>query len=98
MPALVNFIQSKDKADNELVWALIDGIEQHKDLQNDEAYAELNSNLEITWKSSEVNKAHWSAYFLNLQKIIDTCWDAGTIVGCGRGSGVFIICFRYYSN
>ena len=88
MPALTNFIQSKDKADNELVWALIDGIEKHKDLQNDEAYNELNSNLEITWKSSEVNKAHWSAYFLNLQKIIDICWEAGSIVGCGRGSGV----------
>jgi len=88
MPALTNFIESKDKADNELVWALIEGIEKHKDLQCDEAYKELNSNLEITWKSSEVNKAHWSAYFLNLQKIIDICWEAGSIVGCGRGSGV----------
>ena len=94
MPALSNFIQSKDKADNELVWALIEGVEKHEDLQNDEAYTELNSNLEITWKSSEVNKAHWSAYFLNLQKIIDVCWDAGSIVGCGRGSaGGFLLLY-----
>lgn len=88
IPMISTFLNSKDKADNELVWALINGIEKHKDLQNEEAYNELNSNLEITWKSSEVNKAHWSAYFLNLQHIIDVCWDAGTIVGCGRGSGV----------
>ena len=31
------------------------------------------------------------AYFLNLQNIIDSCWDAGTLVGCGRGSGVGFI-------
>ena len=88
MPALTNFIQSKDKADNELVLALIDGIEHHKDLQCNEAYNELNEDLKITWESSQVNKASWSAYFLNLQKIIDVCWDSGSIVGCGRGSGV----------
>lgn len=88
IPELEKFYNSSNKADKELVWAIISGIEKHKDLQNEEAYNELNSNLEITWKSSEVNKAHWSAYFLNLQHIIDVCWDAGTIVGCGRGSGV----------
>ena len=42
----------------------------------------------MTWVSSEVNKAHWSAYFLNLRGILDTCWEAGTLVGPGRGSGV----------
>ena len=88
IPELEKFYNSNNKADKELVWAIINGIEKHKDLQNEEAYNELNNNLEITWKSSEVNKAHWSAYFLNLQHIIDVCWDAGTIVGCGRGSGV----------
>ena len=88
IPELEKFYNSDNRADRELVWAIINGIEKHKDLQNEEAYNELNSNLEITWKSSEVNKAHWSAYFLNLQHIIDVCWDAGTIVGCGRGSGV----------
>ena len=88
IPELTKFYDSADKADNELVWALIEGIEKHKDLQCEEAYHELNENLKITWKSSEVNKAHWSAYFLNLQHIIDICWEAGSIVGCGRGSGV----------
>ena len=42
----------------------------------------------MTWVSSEVNKAQWSAYYLNLQKIIDECWNAGTLVMPGRGSGV----------
>jgi DNA polymerase-3 subunit alpha len=88
IPALENFICSSHYADNELVYALIDGIKQHKDLQNEEAYKALNECLEMTWVSSEVNKAQWSAYFLNLQKIIDECWNAGTLVMPARGSGM----------
>ena len=87
MPALEKFITSKYKADNVLVNALISGIKEHSDLQNDKAYAALNECLEMTWTSSEVNNARWSAYFLNLQKIIDECWNAGTLVMPARGSG-----------
>ena len=87
MPTLKKFLESKHKSDRELVKAVICGIEDHEDLQNDEAYAELEDNLQRTWESSEVNKARWSAYFLNLQKNIDECWNAGTIVGPARGSG-----------
>ena len=87
MPALENFIKSPYYADNQLVTALIEGIHKHKDLQNDKAYKALNECLEMTWESSQVNNAQWSAYFLNLQKIIDECWNAGTLVMPARGSG-----------
>lgn len=88
MPALENFIKSPYYADNQLVIALIEGIHKHADLQNEEAYKALNECLEMTWESSEVNNARWSAYFLNLQKIIDECWNAGTLVMPARGSGM----------
>ena len=88
MPALKNFVDSPYYADNQLVLALIDGIHLHPDLQNKEAIDALNECLEMTWISSEVNKAQWSAYFLNLQKIIDECWNAGTLVMPARGSGM----------
>lgn len=87
MPTLEKFLNSEYKSDKYLVNAVIAGIKSHPDLQNDEAYAELEDNLQRTWESSEVNKARWSAYFLNLQKNIDECWNAGTIVGPSRGSG-----------
>lgn len=87
MPTLEKFINSEYKSDRYLVNAVIDGIKRHSDLQNDEAYAALEDNLQRTWESSEVNKARWSAYYLNLQKNIDECWNAGTIVGPARGSG-----------
>lgn len=88
IPYFETFLKSDYIGDKELVKATIKGILKHKDLQNEKAYKELNNNLEATWISSEVNKAHWSAYYLNLQKIIELCWEAGSIVGPGRGSGV----------
>ena len=88
MPALGNFILSPYEADNKLVDALINGIKKHEDLQNEEAYKALNECLEMTWESSKVNNAQWSAYFLNLQHIIDECWNAGTLVMPARGSGM----------
>ena len=91
IPYLKTFMESDYIGDHKLCNAIIEGIETHPDLQNDRAYNEINSNLEMTWISSKVNNAHWSAYYLNLQKIIDLCWEAGSIVGPGRGSGVGFI-------
>lgn len=91
MPYLKTFATSQYDSDKALVEAVLAGIEHHKDLQNDEAYEEINLCLEDTWVSSNVNNARWSAYYLNLQNIIDLCWEAGSIVGPGRGSGVGFI-------
>ena len=91
IPMLDTFLTSPHRADKALAFAIVDGINNHPDLQNQRAYDEINMNLEMTWVSSNVNNARWSAYYLNLQKIIDTCWDAGSIVGPGRGSGVGFI-------
>ena len=91
IPFLKTFAESSFVGDRELAKATITGILKHPDLQNEAAFKEINDNLRITWESSEVNKAHWSSYFLNLQKIIDLCWEAGSIVGPGRGSGVGFI-------
>ena len=88
IPAIDKFVHSHYASDNVLVTALINGIEKHTDLQNEEAYQALNECLEMTWESSEVNNARWSAYFLNLQKIIDECWNAGSLVMPARGSGM----------
>ena len=88
IPWLQKFYESDFEGDNLMVHLIIDKLKSDHRLRNKESYNELNSNLKTTWISSEVNKAHWSAYFLNLQKIIDVCWEAGTLVGPGRGSGV----------
>lgn len=87
MPAIEKFYNSSYVSDKTLVDAIYQGIIKHPDLHNEESYKAINECLEMTWTSSEVNKARWSAYYLNLQKIIDECWNAGTLVMPARGSG-----------
>lgn len=91
IPLLETFYNSNYIGDRHLVWAVIDGIKSRRGLQTDEAYKEINVCLDDTWCSSIKNNAHWSAYYLNLQKNIDLCWEAGSLVGPGRGSGAGFI-------
>ena len=88
IPYLETFMNSDFIGDQVMAKLIVDKLESDSRLQNEKVYNEINNNLEMTWVSSEVNKTHWSAYFLNLQKTIDVCWEAGTLVGPGRGSGV----------
>lgn len=88
IPWLSKFISSDFDGDRIMADLIITKLINDERLQYQESYDALNNNLEMTWVSSEVNKAHWSAYFLNLRGILDTCWEAGTLVGPGRGSGV----------
>ena len=94
IPELQNFWQSEYIGDKELAKAIIQRIENIPNLQTPAIYSAINECLEMTRVSSDVNKAHWSAYYLNLARIIDECWNAGSIVGPGRGSGVgFLLLF-----
>ena len=88
MPNLKTFYNSDFDGDRHMVDLIIDKFEDDERLRVDEMFAEINENLDATWVSSNVNKAHWSAYYLNLQNILDVCWKAGSLVGPGRGSGV----------
>lgn len=91
IPYLHKFLNSEYSEDRHLAYAIIDRVNSDETLQDEKTLKEIGACLEDTWISSEVNGSRWSAYFLNLQNIIDACWDANTLVGCGRGSGVGFI-------
>ena len=94
IPYLKKFFDSEYAEDKHLAYAIVNRLVNstvEEDLWNQKTADEINACLEDTWISSEVNGSRWSAYFLNLQNIIDICWEAGTIVGPGRGSGVGFI-------
>lgn len=91
IPFLKTFLQSSYEGDKILAKTIINKINGDKKLQDEKIYSAVDECLKMTWDSSNINKVHWSAYYLNLQKIIDTCWEAGSIVGPGRGSGVGFI-------
>ena len=87
IPELSNFWDSEYEGDRELADKIVLRMRDDEFLENQEAYDEVNECLRMTRVSSEKNKAHWSAYFLNLQQIIEECWAAGTLIGPSRGSG-----------
>ena len=91
IPSLKKFVESDYEGDRLLACHIIERLEDDDSLWGEKVWAAVEDNLNKTWESSLVNKTHWSAYFLNLQRIIDICWEAGTLVGCGRGSGVGFI-------
>lgn len=92
IPSLKLFNESDYIGDQILADNIVEKLlTKPEEFQNQQTYEAIEDNLQKTWESSVVNKTHWSAYFLNLQKIIDSCWDAGTLVGPGRGSGVGFI-------
>ena len=92
IPYLEKFYSSDYEGDNILARSLIEKIiTEPEEFDNEKTYQAIDDCLEKTWTSSLVNKTHWSAYFLNLQMIIEECWRAGTLVGPGRGSGVGFI-------
>ena len=98
IPYLYEFLNSDFKGDNVLAEAIIKKVSEDETLQNEETYNEINENLKSTWISSNVNKTHWSAYYLNLQNIIEVCWNLDTLVGPGRGSGVGFLLLYIDSN
>ena len=91
IPYMKTFMESDYIGDHHLCDAISLALSKDEKLQTQKIYDAINECLEMTWISSEVNKTHWSAYYLNLQKIVEVCWNAGTHVGCGRGSGVGFI-------
>ena len=91
IPSLRKFVESDYEGDRLLACHIVERLEDDDSLWGEKIWAAVEDNLDKTWESSLVNKTHWSAYFLNLQRIIDVCWEAGTLVGCGRGSGVGFI-------
>lgn len=85
------FINSDYEGDNLLINIVLNKITTDYSLQSREGLDAIEDCLDKIWVSSIKNKTHWSAYLLNLQNIIDLCWEANSLVGPGRGSGVGFI-------
>lgn len=91
MPMLQTFLDSSYDEDKLFAYAIMSVLDKDKTYQTKDTYLEIDACLKDTWVSSEKNQARWSAYMLNLQNIIDICWESNSLVGCGRGSGVGFI-------
>jgi DNA polymerase-3 subunit alpha len=91
IPQIEIFLNSSYEEDKLLARAIMYKLDNDKTYCTEETYKEIDACLKDTWISSEKNNTHWSRYYLNLQNIVDICWQSNTLVGAGRGSGVGFI-------
>ncbi len=79
---------SKYDSDRHMIRDILVDIEEDEYYQTDEAYESINICLKSIIDSSEKKKVRWSAYLLQIADYVKLAWNAGTLVGAGRGSGV----------
>lgn len=88
IPSLSYFFTSKHDADRHLCREITKRIDDDDQYQNQATYDELEAELQTVIECSDAIGVRWSAYFLTEQNIVNLIWEAGELVGCGRGSGV----------
>lgn len=88
IPLLESFYTSRTDSDRHMTRALLEAIEKDESYLNDSGYDKINECLDYVKRSSEKNKADWSAYLMQVSDYVDIAWKAGSLVGPGRGSGV----------
>ena len=85
---LEEFYESEHDCDRHLIRDIVAYIDTDKYYQTPEAYEKINECLYYIKVSSEKMNVRWSKYLLQIAIDVQIAWDAGTLVGAGRGSGV----------
>lgn len=85
------YYNSTYDCDRHLVRDIINALENDTRLQNKETYDSIQVCLETIKSSSEKMNVRWSAYLLQIADFVKLAWEAGSLVGAGRGSGVGFI-------
>lgn len=85
---LKDFYESEYDCDRHLVRDIVAYIDTDEYYRTEEAYEKINECLHYIKDSSEKMKVRWSKYLLQIAIDVQIAWEAGTLVGAGRGSGV----------
>ena len=85
---LEHFYTSGYDSDRHLVREIINYLETDEHYRTDLGYEKINECLYYIKLSSEKMGVQWSRYLLQIAIEVKIAWEAGTLVGAGRGSGV----------
>lgn len=92
IPLLEEYATSNHQCNKHLVKVILEKIESNQEeLANQETYEAIGDNLNTIKLISEKTGQQWSGYLLQVRDLVATCWEAGSIVAPGRGSGVGFI-------
>ena len=82
------FYNSSYDSDRHMVREILTYIDTDPYYTNNTGYEKINECLNYLKLSSEKQNVRWSAYLMQVATYVNIAWEAGTIVGPGRGSGV----------
>lgn len=82
------FYESEYPCDRHLVREIVKNIQNDEIYCSDKGYAAIDECLSAIKITSEKMNVRWSAYLLQISDFVKIAWEAGTLVGAGRGSGV----------
>lgn len=88
VPLFEEFAKSEYDSDRHLIRELISDMEEDPYYRTEEAYEKIEECLSYVKKSSDKMGVRWSAYLLQVADYVKIAWNAGTLIGVGRGSGV----------
>ena len=89
IPLLSFFGESEHQCNRHLVKLITEKIEQNQEeLANQRTYDAIQECLNTLKITSEKQNTQWAAYLIQVRDLVDACWDAGSLVGCSRGSGL----------
>lgn len=88
IPLYKDLYESEYDCDRHLLRRLLEYMEEDPYYRREEAYYKVNEALDYLLRSSDKMNVRWSAYLLQVSDYVDIAWKAGTLVGCGRGSGI----------
>lgn len=88
IPLLEEFCLSKHDSDRHLVREIVKYIDTDEYYQTELGYEKINECLHYIKLSSEKMNVQWSRYLMQIAIDVQIAWNAGTLVGAGRGSGV----------
>lgn len=88
VPLFQYYYESPYDSDRHLLRELLKFTEQDEWSRTDDGYFKTQECLDYLKKSSEKMNLRWSAYLLSVADYVRICWESGSIVGPGRGSGV----------
>ena len=89
IPLLEYYATSEHQCNRHLIKLVLERVDKDFDeLGNQKTYDTIQECLNTIKLTSEKQHTQWAAYFIQTRDLVNACWQAGSLVGGSRGSGL----------
>ena len=89
IPLLEYYATSEHQCNRHLVKLILERVDKDfEELGNQKTYDAIQECLNTIKLTSDKQHTQWAAYFIQTRDLVNACWQAGSLVGGSRGSGL----------